>query len=116
MDGSTLVDVTSIAGAIAFFVPVLVSLFTKQEASNGVKAAAAVAGSVVAALVGLWVGPDANDNITWQLVVTTIIFTLVTQISAYKSVWQHSVSPAVAGLTANFGVGHKVTPGEVLDH
>lgn len=116
MDGSTLVDVTSIAGAIAFFVPVLVSLITKKEASDGVKAAAAVAGSVVAAVVGLWVGPDANDNVTWQLVVTTVLFTLVTQLSAYKAVWQFRVAPAVAELTENFGVGRKVVPGEVLDH
>lgn len=116
MDATTLVDTASIAGLISFFVPLLVSFFTKRQASSGVKAAAAVLGSVVAAVVGLWIGPDANDNVTWQLVVTTVLFSLVTQISAYKSIWQHGAAPAVAAIAPDFGVGQKVVPGEVVGH
>lgn len=103
--GSPFLDTGAIAGVIAFFVPLLVSVVTKKNASDGVKAAAGCIGAVIAALLGLWWAPD-HDPVTWQLVVSTIIFALVTQISAYKAVWQHGAAPAIENATANFGVGH----------
>lgn len=103
--GSPFLDTGAIAGVIAFFVPLIVSVVTKKDASDGVKATAAAVGAVIAALLGLWWAPD-HDPVTWQLVVSTLIFALVTQISAYKAIWQHGVSPAIENATANFGVGH----------
>lgn len=111
--GSPFLDTGAVAGVIAFFIPLVVSLVTKREASNGIKAAAAAVGTVVASVVALWWAPD-HDPVTWQLVVTTVIFALVTQISAYKAVWQHGVSPAIENATPNFGFGKKIVQGEVI--
>lgn len=113
MNTATTLDMSAVAGAIAFFVPLLVSIITKRDASDGVKAAAAVAGAVAAAVIALWTNPGGGP-ITTSLVINTILVALVTQIAAYKSVWQHSVSPVLANATANFGLG-KVVKGEVID-
>jgi peptidoglycan/LPS O-acetylase OafA/YrhL len=113
--GSPFLDTGAVAGIISFFIPLVVSLVTKKEASNGVKAAAAAVGSVAAAVLALWWAPD-HDPITWQLVVATVLFALITQISAYKAVWQHGVTPAIENATQNFGVGGggKHVQGEVI--
>lgn len=115
MDGlnvQSVVDAGTIASMIAFFIPLMVSVVTKKEASDGVKAIAAAVGSIVAAVIGLWLKED-HGPITWQLAVVTFIHALIVQISAYKALWQHSITPAIEDATANFGVG-KVVQGEVI--
>jgi peptidoglycan/LPS O-acetylase OafA/YrhL len=102
--GSPFLDTGAVAGIIAFFIPLVVSLVTKKETSNGIKAAAAAVGSVAAAVLALWWAPD-HDPITWQLVVATVLFALITQISAYKAIWQHGAAPAIENATANVGIG-----------
>lgn len=111
--GSPFLDTGAVAGLISFFIPLVVSLITKRDASNGVKAAAAAVGSVVASVLALWWAPD-HDPVTWQLVVATVLFSLITQISSYNAIWKHGVSPAIENATPNFGIGKPVVQGEVI--
>lgn len=111
--GNPLIDTGAIAGAISFFVPLIVSVVTKKQASDAVKGIAGCLGAAVAAVIALWLKPD-HEPITWELVVTTVIFALITQISAYTALWQHGAAPAIADATANFGVGKPVVQGEVI--
>lgn len=105
-----LVDTATIAGAISFFVPILVAFITKREASDRVKAVINLLAVAVASVIGLYLGGNNGQPITWQLVAGTFIAALTSSIVAFKAAWkQLKVTTAAANAAPDKGIGTPVT-------
>jgi len=99
------VDLAAIATLISFFVPLVVSLITKETASAGLKAVVSAIGAAVAAVLALWINPS-DVEITWELIVNTFLASLVISGGAYQFLWKpvHATG-AIDSATQGFGLG-----------
>lgn len=101
-----LVDTAAVAGAISFFVPIVVAFITKKEASDRVKAVTNLVSVAVASVIALLWGGNNGEPITWQLVASTFLTGLISSVVALKGAWKPLlVTPKIAEATASFGVG-----------
>lgn len=103
-----IVDTAALAAAISFFVPIVVSIFTKKEASDGVKAVVNILAVALATAVSLYV--NAGDTtVTVQLALATFVAALLTSLGAYKGVYKPLlIAQKLADITKYFGFGKPV--------
>lgn len=102
-------DAATVASAISFFVPLVVSLITKREASATVKALANILGVAVAAVVSLYLSKDGVP-VTLQTAVFTFVSALVASLAAYQGVWKPlGAKRAVENIAPDSGIGSDST-------
>lgn len=102
---SLTLDAATVAAAISFFVPLLVSLVTKKEASARVKAGANILGVAVAAVVALLVNKDGT-SVTWQVAAFTFISSLISSLAGYQGVWKPlGAKKALENVAPDSGIG-----------
>lgn len=103
------VDITSIAVIISFFIPLLVSVLAKKTASDGLKAVINLVATAIASAVALWLNPH-DGPITWALALNTFFFSLAASLVSYKGVLKPTgIAGSVANATAGFGLGSPPT-------
>lgn len=102
-------DTTLLAMLASLIVPLVVSLITKQTASDGVRSIVNIVATAIMAVLALWINPS-DVPVTWQLVVNTLVLSLISSFSAYKALWKPTgVAGSITAKTANFGIGSPPT-------
>jgi hypothetical protein len=90
----------------AAFMPVLVGLATKANASPALKAVTLLALDAVNGVLTDWfTTPNGFD---WGGALTTTVAAFVTSVAAYYGLLKHTVSPALNAATATMGLGGHV--------
>lgn len=107
---SMTLDAATVAAAISFFIPLVVSLITKKEASAKVKAGANILGVAVAAVVALYVNREPGVDLTWQAAVWTFASSLVASLAGYQGVWKPlGAKGALENVSPDKGIGSNTT-------
>lgn len=105
---TTQLNTVAISTLVSLFVPLLVSVVTKQSASDGLKAVVNMVMVALTAVVTLAVTPGFSE-ITLSLVINTFVLSLVASITAYKGVWKPTgVAGTVAAKLPDVGIGSPV--------
>lgn len=98
-------DTTMLATLVSLLVPMLVSVVTKQNASDGLRAIVNIVAVAVVAVCALWINPS-GDPVTMPVVVNTILASLVSSFVAYKSFFKPTgLTGTLTRKTRNFGLG-----------
>jgi hypothetical protein len=102
-------DVQAISAILAFFVPLVVNLISKQKASDGLKAMLNVLLTAVVAVIAFALDPGVT-TVSWVSVVNVFAVSLVASFTAYKAVWKPTgISGSIAAATSGFGLGSPPT-------
>lgn len=105
-------DTTLLAMLASLIVPLVVSVITKKTASDAVRALTNIVATAVMAALALWANPSGVP-VTWQLVVNTMLLSLVTSFASYKGIWKPTgVTGTLSEKTASFGIGSSQYVGE----
>lgn len=94
---------TELQIASGFAIPLVVGFITKLRASSAVKALLNFLLSAIAG--GLTVALAANGDVVGTTWLLGIAQTFVVSIASYYGLWKHTVAPAIAQSTPNFGIG-----------
>lgn len=104
------IDLTAIAAAVSFFVPLLISTITKKEASPKVKSAANILVTALVAVAALFINP-ANSEVNVAVAINTFVTSFVSSLVGYVGVWKPTgITDTVSNLTSKVGVGPKESP------
>ncbi len=108
-EAATVIDVRALAILGSVLVPLVVGLVTKRTASDGLKAALGILGSVIVTVLAFVVDPG-NTVVNWITVTNVFITSLVSQLTAYLAVYKPlGVAGTVAAKTGGFGLGSPPT-------